>query len=109
MNAAVTAFDDSAIFLDPPYPKHTSKDMYASDHTDDVGYDAMRWAVENGGKYKIILCGYQESFDAEIPSDWQRIGWKARMSYGSKKENRFTETLWASPLCNDLSSDLWDF
>ncbi len=104
MNAAVTAFNDSAIFLDPPYPKHTSKDMYASDHTSDVGYDAMRWAVENGNKHKIVLCGYRELFDAEIPDGWQRIGWKANAAYKSKKENRFTETLWASPLCNQLSN-----
>jgi site-specific DNA-adenine methylase len=103
LNAGVTAFSDSGIFLDPPYPGDTYKTMYAGGTSDDPALNSRQWAIENGEKCKIIYAGYFPTHDEFFPDDWQRVRWKAGRGYSNTENSKADqETLWASPLCNKV-------
>lgn len=57
----------------------------------------------NNPRYRIVLAGYDGEHD--MPSDWRRVEWTARRSYGNtsgktaNSDNRKRERLWLSPNC----------
>lgn len=108
-NGALSAGNTVGIFLDPPYSDLAERDsnLYAVDSLD-VAHEVREWCVANGDNphYRIVLAGYRDEHDSELPSTWQRMAWKANKSYGSSTSagsandaNRHKEMLWFSPAC----------
>jgi hypothetical protein len=88
------------VFLDPPYPDGEMGDYGASDVAG-LWRDVCVWAVEHGAEYRVVLAGYEGTF--EPPVGWTARKWHARMGYAGQgdgtNENRRRETLWCSPTC----------
>jgi hypothetical protein len=81
-----------------------TKNLYATDDHN-VAVDVRRWALENGDnpRYRIVLAGYKDEHDADMPDTWRRITWSSNVAYqthrstGGNRTNRHLETLWCSP------------
>lgn len=96
------------IFLDPPYSDKADRDanLYAVDDLG-VAHDVRAWCIANGDnpRYRIVLAGYVDEHDAEMPATWRRQAWTAGRAYGSSSgggandANRHKEMLWMSPHC----------
>jgi hypothetical protein len=88
------------VFLDPPYPEG-SMDDYGARDVAGLWRDVCDWARENGTNYRIVLAGYEGTFDP--PEGWTSRKWKATKGYAAQgdgaNENRRRETLWCSPAC----------
>ena len=103
------------VFLDPPYSGDVrTKDLYATDDHD-VAVDVREWAIANGDnrRFKIILAGYRDEHEAEIPTTWRRLNYSASKAYGTtaavgsgngNDANRHNECLWFSPGCKVLNN-----
>jgi hypothetical protein len=97
------------VFLDPPYLGDVrTADLYAvDDHT--IANDVRAWCLENGDdpRLRIVLAGYSEEHDHEMPASWRRVRYSASKAYGSSagggqnESNRHKECLWFSPHCID--------
>lgn len=83
------------IFLDPPYdPAVASTEMY--DHGD-TWTEVADWAFSKGEdeRYRILLCGYEGSYQA--PDGWR---FEPLGSIGRKSpQKKLVEGLWISPGC----------
>lgn len=89
---------ETAVLLDPPY-FDGAIDYAAGDRS--VAHDVRVWAVENGHRMRIALCGYEG--DHTMPDDWRCHEWKARGGYSSadgENQNARRERVWFSPRCN---------
>lgn len=88
------------VFLDPPYPEG-SMDDYGARDVAGLWRDVCDWARENSTNYRIVLAGYDGTFDP--PEGWTSRKWKATKGYAAQgdgaNENRRRETLWCSPAC----------
>jgi len=75
---------------------------YDDNDTFDLAHEVRYWAIQNGDRMRIALCGYEEH-DAFMPATWECYRWKAAGGYASqgdgKKENCKRETIWFSPAC----------
>ena len=108
-NGALNYGNSVGIFLDPPYSdkaERTDK-VYAVDDLG-VAHDVRAWCIANGDnpRYRIVLAGYVDEHDGEMPPTWRRMAWKAGKSYGTSTSagsindlNRHKEMLWFSPAC----------
>jgi len=116
-NGALNYGATVGIFLDPPYSDKAERtsNLYATDDLD-VAHDVRAWCIANGDnpRYRIVLAGYADEHDAEMPPTWRRMDWKANRSYGSSKSagslndlNRHKEMLWYSPHCLDSKPQLF--
>lgn len=106
---ALNAGSTVGVFLDPPYSNDVrTSGLYGFDDGD-VAADVRRWAIENGDdpSMRIVLAGYLDEHDDEIPKTWRRHSWSANVAYqtsssggsGGNAENRHKEVLWFSPYC----------
>lgn len=92
---------DVAILLDPPYNiQNRTGGMYA--HESDVSSQVRAWALENGGQYKIALCGMTS--ELEMPDSWQVWYWSGSGGKGSSGNGG--EVVWFSPRCTLSRSDI---
>lgn len=117
-NGALSYGATVGVFLDPPYSdtaKRTSN-LYSTDDLD-VAHDVRAWCIANGDnpRYRIVLAGYKDEHDAEMPATWRREAWTAGKSYGSSTSagstndlNRSKEMLWYSPACLNATPTLFD-
>jgi site-specific DNA-adenine methylase len=109
-DGALSYGDSVGVFLDPPYQGDVrAKNLYrVDDHS--ISNAVREWAIAHGddSRMKIVLAGYEEEHDAEIPSNWRRHHYSANKSYGTSKakgtgngndSNRHKECLWFSPHC----------
>lgn len=89
----------TGVFLDPPYA--TSGDLYPATTDTSVAEQVRDWAVENGHKYRIVLCGYDDEHDALLAHGWTREAGKSGRGagYSSNPLNGRRERLWLSPAC----------
>jgi hypothetical protein len=106
------------VFLDPPYLGDVrTRDLYSvDDHT--IAHDVRRWAIENGDnpRHRIVLAGYEDEHEADMPDTWRRHRYSASKAYGSSagggqnEANRHKECLWFSPHCiGDTAQGVLDF
>ena len=97
------------VLLDPPYGEDAGRTpaLYRSDCLDVAG-EARRWALEHGDdpRLRIVLCGYADEHDAEVPASWRRHRWSSSGAYlgrseegSGNRERRHQECLWFSPHC----------
>lgn len=96
-----TKLGETAVFLDPPYERKHRADVY--NWESDIAQDVREWAIANGDKMKVALCGY-ESETYQMPDDWIEVPWKAVGGYGNQgkgqaRKNCHKERVWFSPLC----------
>jgi len=100
------------IFLDPPYDQRLLEEALYIKHGT-VSSEVRDWAVENGNKYRIALCGYEG--EHEMPPDWEVYAWTATGGYsnmGGRNTNRFRERIWFSPQCikvKEIGDGKFDF
>lgn len=98
----------TGVFLDPPYA--TSGDLYPATTDTSVATQVRDWAAENGHKYRIVLCGYDDEHDDLLAHGWTREAGKAGRGagYSSNPLNGRRERLWLSPACirDDLFAHL---
>lgn len=107
-SGSLTYGNSKGIFLDPPYDHDVRDDrLYAVD-TPGLAKEAREWAIENGEdpSMRIVLAGYVDEHDDEIPSSWSRVFWTANRVHATGKNqvgrnevNRERECLWMSPAC----------
>ena len=104
-NKGLSSKDITAVFLDPPYDLNGRDKVYQEDN--DVFYDTLNWAVENGNNsnMRIVLCGYDG--DYSIPNDWKTYAWKANgglanLGNDRGKDNAAKERIYFSPHCLGL-------
>jgi DNA adenine methylase len=92
----------TGVFLDPPYAVDDRANCYDDNDTFDLAHEVRDWAIQNGDRMRIALCGYEEH-DAFMPDTWECYRWKAAGGYAShgseKNENCKRETIWFSPMC----------
>jgi hypothetical protein len=101
-DSVTTRHGDTAVFLDPPY-FDGAIDYAEGDRA--VAHDVRAWAVTNGERMKIALCGYEG--DHEMPADWRVMKWKAHGGYSSadgENQNAQRERVWLSPRCDDTTN-----
>jgi hypothetical protein len=90
---------ETAVFLDPPYVDGDAG--YAVD-SKSVSADVREWALANGDRMRIALCGYDG--EHEMPG-WTVHEWKAKGGYANKNtdpdagNNKHRERIWFSPRC----------
>lgn len=109
-NGAMAYGESVGVFLDPPYLGDVrAKDLYrVDDHI--LSHDVRRWAIEHGDdkRLRIVLAGYLEEHDSEMPDTWRRYKYSASKAYGTtaavgsgsgNDANRHNECLWLSPGC----------
>jgi len=93
------------IFFDPPYGAERTNHIYTTDSTD-TAQDVRQWCKEHGDdpRLRIVLAGYAGEHDELESHGWRSIRWTATGGHGNRRatgdnDNRFRETLWASPHC----------
>ncbi len=109
-NGATSYGESVGVFLDPPYLGDVrAKDLYrVDDHS--ISHDVRKWCLEHGDdkRFRIVLAGYSDEHDAEIPDTWRRHRYSASKCYGTtaavgkgegNDTNRHNEVLWFSPGC----------
>lgn len=117
-NGALNYGATVGVFLDPPYSDTANRtdNLYATDDLN-VAHDVRAWCIANGDnpRYRIVLAGYTDEHDAEMPATWWRMAWKANKSYGSSTSagsindlNRHKEMLWYSPHCLNQQPQLFE-
>src|SRR5262249_22364757 len=87
---------ETAVFLDPPY-FDGAIDYAEADRG--VAVAVREWAIANGARMKIALCGYEG--DHDMPG-WSVHAWKAHGGYSSadgENQNAHRERIWLSPKC----------
>jgi DNA adenine methylase len=105
------------VFLDPPYSGDVrTKDLYASDDHD-VAAEVRDWAIAHGddSRLRIVLAGYFDEHQAQMPDSWRVLRYSASAAYqshankgGVNEANRHNECLWFSPGClGDRMPDLF--
>ncbi|MDH3279508.1 MAG: DNA adenine methylase [Gammaproteobacteria bacterium] len=98
------------IFLDPPYSLSIRDNRCYNIDGLSLAVDVRNWAIANGEnkRFRIVLAGYTEEHNTDIPASWRRIKWKGQAAYqttkssktsGGNAENRHKEVLWCSPGC----------
>ena len=103
----------TGVFLDPPYAVDDRANCYGDNDTFDLAHEVRDWAIQNGDRMRIALCGYDEH-DASMPATWECYRWKAAGGYASQgsrsAENRKRETIYFSPMCirPEAQADLFD-
>ena len=108
------------VFLDPPYLGDVrTADLYAvDDHT--IAHEVREWCLANGDdpRLRIVLAGYTDEHDAEMPPTWTRHYYSASAAYSTTASaarqdgnhaNRMKECLWMSPHCVSGDATLFDF
>jgi hypothetical protein len=96
------------VFLDPPYLGDVRcRDLYrVDDHS--ISHEVRAWCLANGDnpRYRIVLAGYVQEHDAEMPASWHRHRYSASVAYQTatganqaNATNRHNECLWFSPGC----------
>ena len=91
---------ETAVFLDPTY-FDGAIDYAEADRG--VAHDVRKWALANGERMRIALCGYEG--DHEMPG-WSVHAWKAHGGYSSadgENQNAQRERVWLSPRCEPVS------
>src|SRR5690606_39282660 len=78
--------DTVGVFLDPPYSDKAGRtnNLYAVDSLD-VAHDVREWCIANGDnpRYRIVLAGYADEHQDEMPASWRAVGYSANRAYGS--------------------------
>lgn len=98
-----TAHGTTGVFLDPPYDQVEGADLYVERGGGDLSHAVGEWAKANGSnkKMRIVLCGYEGTFDP--PDGWRTMPWcnGSNVGKGSTKslKGRQRERLWLSPHC----------
>lgn len=92
------------MFFDPPYGvKDRDKSIYHHDSTD-ISADVNAWCLKRGEmpSYRIVIAGYGEHENL-LSHGWTAQRWKAMGGYGNRchKQNRYRETLYFSPHCQN--------
>ena len=92
------------VLLDPPYT--VSGDLYGSTNHgghEDISGAVRDWCTENGERYRIVLCGFDDDHDT--------LGWRKEIGragrgagYNTDPKAGRRERLWMSPACLD---DQW--
>lgn len=90
------------VFLDPPYPGY--EEYYAPlTVSPAVWDDVVTWCLENGDKYRVVLCGQGDDGRLLLDAGWREIAWVANRPFPRRdKEDtgrRFRERVWISPRC----------
>jgi DNA adenine methylase len=117
-NGALNYGSTVGIFLDPPYSDAAERTsaLYTMDSLD-VAHEVREWCIANGDnlRYRIVLAGYEDEHNEQMPSTWRRMAWTANKSYGSSTSagsvndiNRHKEYLWFSPACLITKPTLFD-
>lgn len=104
-------FNNIGVFFDPPYGvKDRSKTIYHCDSLT-VADDVRKWCLERGSmpEYKIVLAGYDEHKEL-LDAGWTAYYYKAHGGYahlgnGIGKKNRYRETLYFSPNCEEVQHE----
>ena len=116
-NGALSHGSTVGIFLDPPYSDlaERANGLYAADNLD-VAHEVREWCIANGDnpRYRIVLAGYADEHDSQMPSSWRRFAWKSNKSYGTSTSagsandaNRHKEMLWMSAACLEARPTLF--
>ena len=104
----------TGILLDPPYSAEETRqaDLYAVDDLA-VAHTVRQWCHEHGqhASLRIVLCGYGTVHDDLLTQGWTKVGWHAQggLSHQNRdrdNQNRYRETLWLSPACQDHQQQL---
>jgi DNA adenine methylase len=104
-NTPTVNMGETAVFLDPPYADTAKRagDLYSHDSLS-VAHDVRAWAIENGERMRVALCGYEG--EHAMPADWEALAWKTKGGYGSQGSqgsqvsiNASRERIWFSPRC----------
>lgn len=101
------------VFLDPPYLGDVrTRDLYrVDDH--EISHAVREWCIEHGDdpRLRIVLAGYTNEHDADMPDIWRRHYYKGSTAYqtsgggGVNATNRHKECLWFSPHCLSAEAD----
>jgi DNA adenine methylase len=102
----------TAVFLDPPYDKG-SMDYGAGGMGQGISAAVRKWCVDNGNneKLRIVICGHSGEHDALLGHGWKIGKWTARKGYALTDEaidNSASETVWASPHCQQETGKTLD-
>lgn len=111
-DSVTTRHGMTAVFLDPPYAKG-AMDYNAGGMGLGIADDVRAWCQANGQnlKLRIVLCGHAGEHDALLVHGWHTRKWTARKGYAltdKSVNNSSSETLWCSPHCAPLISDMQD-
>jgi DNA adenine methylase len=106
------------IFCDPPYSAEADRDNAIYRCEDDaVDHRVREWCIERtnaaenhvscraGGRYRIVLAGYEGEHNELEAMGWRVVEWKANGGFanfakGDKgRDNAKRERLWLSPSC----------
>jgi len=109
-NGATSYGTTVGVFLDPPYLGDVrTKDLYTvDDHS--IAHAVREWALGKGDdpRFRIVLAGYEDEHESQMPASWRRIAYSASKAYGTTRAvgsgtgndaNRHKERLWLSPHC----------
>ena len=109
-NGATSYGATVGVFLDPPYLGDVrTKDLYTvDDHS--IAHAVREWALSKGDdpRFRIVLAGYEDEHESQMPASWRRIAYSASKAYGTTRAagsgkgndaNRHKERLWLSPHC----------
>lgn len=103
-DGALASGGTKGVFLDPPYTNEGRSDVYIEDDGS-VAIDCRDWAIEKGDDpaMRIVLAGYFDEHDRQIPKNWTRLRWSTGGGMSKKgtrgRANSSKECLWLSPHC----------
>ncbi len=127
-NGACAHGDTVGVFLDPPYSGETGRDsdLYRQECLS-VAHDCRewcesrtretdpRWSCAKGGRFRVVLCGYEGEHEPLESLGWRVEAWKANGGFGNSgdgdgRENAHRERIWYSPSCEvpETSHTLFD-
>ena len=88
---------NTGLFLDPPYlTSDRSKSLYESDYkgtSDEAAVESYKWAIENGGSYRIAYACHEGDFS--VPPGWDA----ETLSFGGPNVKRKMDMVMFSPAC----------
>ncbi len=105
--------EPKAVFLDPPYDNALRATGCYNKDNGAVAVQCREWAIVNGARFRIALCGFEAEHAEDMPSDWDVVAWKSvGNSYGQRKDgtghdNSARERIWFSPACLGFQRSLF--